>query len=130
MAEGLAELERANAVVRGPLVFLATDPVCVGHILPAHFNCSLGHRVNGDVLLATAFTTEPRAVLANLQVFSRRDSLTWQPVSLPRGICLGNDIPARRIELPPPLAAVAYPAVGGHAYCVERTLPRARRACR
>jgi hypothetical protein len=109
VVDALDELGRTGAVQRGDLLFFGTTPPSVGHLMPQHYNISLGRSVRGDVALATTFSVAPSdAGVGGLQVFEKSMQGKWSPRRLARGICIGPGVPQRPAQLDPDLAVVAY----------------------
>lgn len=88
--EAARELEWTGALVRGDLVFLRGVTPRLGHLLPDHFNQTLGRPVARDLLLAAPFR---RASPRELQLFARGPDHHWRALAASNGLCLGADAP-------------------------------------
>ncbi|MCX6620024.1 MAG: hypothetical protein NTY38_02885 [Acidobacteria bacterium] len=82
---------RAGVVTEGDLLFIASDPPRVGHLIPNHHNNTLGCRVNRDLALTAALHLPPQSLdKAELAVYRRTTADHWVLQSLPHGLCLGS----------------------------------------
>ena len=83
-----ADLATSGVVVRGDILYLATNPIRVGHMIPPHHNITLGGQID-KVLALTAPLHFPPRIPANsdLVIFRRSERGSWE--ALVRAVCLG-----------------------------------------
>ena len=104
----VAELANRPFVLIRDLLFLPGTPPRIGHLIPSHYNATLGFTVSGDLAITAPLVLPPRGVpdRNQLAVYRRRDS-TWSPAHLPNGLCLGPDAEPQPSDSPG-VALAAY----------------------
>lgn len=89
-AAALAQFRKAKACERGDLVLLSAHAPLIGHILPDHYNSSLGRRCDRSLAVCSPLALPGTAApdRGALCVFERAGA-GWSPAHLEHGICLG-----------------------------------------
>jgi hypothetical protein len=84
-----SELARSGVVAQGDILYLATDPVRVGHVIPPHYNHTLGRSVGRELAL-TAPLGFPPGIPGNtdLVIYRRSGENRWEAET--RSVCLGS----------------------------------------
>jgi hypothetical protein len=83
-----AEFQRDGFWQRGDLLLVQTgEAAWIGHIVPAHYNHSLGRKCCRDLALMIPWGRPLR--FQDLRVFECVPPHGWRPVALPNGLCLG-----------------------------------------
>ncbi len=95
------EITTQGYVERGDLLFLPCSPPRLGHLVPPHYNRTLGRQVNRDLAMTAPLILPLPSppCRSKLSVYERRPG-GWSPASLPHGLCLGPDPPSHAQESP------------------------------
>lgn len=95
-SEARERLARDGFVQYGDYIYIDGHPPRVGHILPPHYNRSLGRETNRDVALALELRVPPSPPGADgLSAVQRNGAGRWETVALPHSrVCPGRNPPA------------------------------------
>lgn len=109
-AAALEQFRKAKAVERGDLVLISGRPPLVGHILPDHYNVSVGRQCDRSLAVCSPLT--PPGVAAPdrgaLSILMRAGA-GWKAAPLGRGLCLGPGPEAAAwANAPRPLASLLF----------------------
>ncbi len=90
------ELSQRGWIQRGDLILVSGNPPVLGHIIPVHYNRTLGRSVNRDLAITTPLTLplSPKPSRSAFAIHERGSSGLWSLVCLPNGLCLGGDPPS------------------------------------
>jgi hypothetical protein len=95
------ELRSQGFVERSDLIFLPGKPPRLGHIVPAHYNRTLGRNCRRDLAVTAPFGLPPTSTpsRSSLKVYEK-SSRKWKAARLPNGLCLGPDPPKHPQDSP------------------------------
>lgn len=105
LVKAKAGLSRTGFLQVGDLLFIAGQPPRLGHVIPSHYNRTLGRQSARDLAVTAPLVLPP--TISDLRVYYQQSSGGWKVLQLPYGLCLGPG-PSGRFQDAPGLAVAAY----------------------